>query len=81
MRDGVLGIYCNKERRWSVKETGICQNVDGKLSKKYLRYIFTEMVFLALKTHFVVDGKVWITNSDCDQYYVPIQNTHLEWEE
>ncbi|XP_048738155.1 uncharacterized protein LOC125652789 isoform X2 [Ostrea edulis] len=33
VRDGVLGIYCNKERRWSVKETGICQNVDGTFSE------------------------------------------------
>lgn len=30
LNNDVLGIYCNKDRRWSVIETKICQQVEGK---------------------------------------------------
>lgn len=30
LHNDVLGIYCNKDRRWSVIETKICQQVEGK---------------------------------------------------
>lgn len=51
LHNDVLGIYCNKDRRWSVIETKICQQVKENIPEK--RSLTTEAVLGGAVTGFL----------------------------
>ncbi|XP_052717590.1 uncharacterized protein LOC128189855 [Crassostrea angulata] len=51
LHNDVLGIYCNKDRRWSVIETKICQQVEENIPEK--RSLTTEAVLGGAVTGFL----------------------------